>query len=114
MPRWKTFVRIYMWLSFLVMTTLIVMFYPVIRFARSGLAAATVPPPAAGEKEGPVARNIDPHSLLGVDPSMLPKFEGMVERGASNSAPAHLGMGLLYQYKGLNDDAERLFRRALK
>ncbi len=62
----------------------------------------------------PEEKTMDPRSLLGVNPAMIPKFESIVQRVAPDSAPAWVGLGILYQYKNRLEDAQRCYRKAIE
>ena len=93
--------------------------YPIYQYLRHPVTVVEPEPEAAPSASAPTSwavmvRKMDPHSLLGVSPEMIPKFEEMVQRVAPGSAKAQVGLGILYQYKGLHEKAVERYRKAIE
>lgn len=116
---WKAALRVYLLLLLLLAVLAVFWALPVVRFLQKPVTAPAAT--GADNPDGPVGqegagphRGVDPRSLLGVHESMIPKFEGMVQRVAPDSAEAWTGLGILYQFKDKFDEAERCYVKAIE
>ena len=114
MSVWKVLRAVYSVFLLGVVAVAIFWGYPIYRYLRNPVSALTQAESPSASAPADPGRSMDPRSLFGVNPAMIPKFETIVGRLAPHSAEARVGLGILYQYKGLLTEAARCYQKAIE